>query len=136
MPPHPETNFEIQKYYQNEPKFNGVCSRNNLPKIKDGVCVINLDEFKSIGNNWIVLHFKGYLCYKTIASRNVSSEVHVKIFLFHRKVMFRFQGMQVLTIPWFTKSVMLRRVLVHETGCIFELSFEPQHIKSPNLASW
>ena len=33
MPPHPLTSFEIQKYYQNEPKFNGVYSRNNLPKI-------------------------------------------------------------------------------------------------------
>ena len=29
MPPHPLTNFEIQTYYQNEPKFNGVYSRNN-----------------------------------------------------------------------------------------------------------
>ena len=37
------TNFEIRKYYQNEPKFNGVDSRNNLPKIKDGACVINLN---------------------------------------------------------------------------------------------
>ena len=27
MPPHPLTNFELQKCYQNEPKFNGVCSR-------------------------------------------------------------------------------------------------------------
>ena len=34
MPPHPSTNFEIQKYYQNEPKFNGNNSRNNLPKKK------------------------------------------------------------------------------------------------------
>ena len=33
MPPYPLTNFEIQKYYQNEPKFNGVYSRNNLSKI-------------------------------------------------------------------------------------------------------
>ena len=33
---HPLTNFEIEKYYQNEPKFNGVYSRNNLSKIKDG----------------------------------------------------------------------------------------------------
>ena len=32
MPPHPLTSFEIQKYYENEPKSNGVCSRNNLPK--------------------------------------------------------------------------------------------------------
>ena len=29
MPPHPLTNFERQKYYQNEPKFNGVYLRNN-----------------------------------------------------------------------------------------------------------
>ena len=41
MPPHPLTNFEIQKYYENEPKFNGVYSRNNLPKIKDGAYVIS-----------------------------------------------------------------------------------------------
>ena len=32
MPPHPSTNFEIQKYYQNEPKFNDVYSRNNYQK--------------------------------------------------------------------------------------------------------
>ena len=43
MPLHPSTNFKIQKYYQNEPKFNGAYSRNNLPKIKDGSNVINLD---------------------------------------------------------------------------------------------
>ena len=52
MRPHPLTNFEIQKYYQNEPKFNGVYSRNNLPQIKDAAYVINLDEFKSIGTHW------------------------------------------------------------------------------------
>ena len=49
MQPHSLTNFEIQKYYQNEPKFNSVNLRNNLPKIKDGEYVINYDEFKSIG---------------------------------------------------------------------------------------
>ena len=53
---HPLTNFEIQKHYQNEPKFNGVYSRNNLPKIKDGAYVINLAEFKSIGTNWTALY--------------------------------------------------------------------------------
>ena len=44
MPPHRLTNFEIQNYYQNEPRFNGVYSIDNLPKIKDGAYVINLDE--------------------------------------------------------------------------------------------
>ena len=56
MPPHSLTNFEIQKYCKNGPKFNGVYSRNNLSKIKDGAYAINLDEYKSIGTNWIVLH--------------------------------------------------------------------------------
>ena len=36
MPSHPLTNFEIQMDCENQPKFNGVYSRNNLPKIKDG----------------------------------------------------------------------------------------------------
>ena len=52
MTPHPLTNFEIQKY-QNEPRFNDVYSRDNLPerssvKIKDGTYVINLDEYSDI----------------------------------------------------------------------------------------
>ena len=56
MPPHPLTNFEIQKYYQNEPRFNGVYSRDNLPRIKDGAYVINLDEYSDTGTHWIALH--------------------------------------------------------------------------------
>ena len=46
MPPHSLTNFEIEKYYQNEPPFDGVHSRNNQQeKIKDEIFVINLDEY-------------------------------------------------------------------------------------------
>ena len=56
MPPYPLRNFEIQKYYQNESKFNGAYSRNNLPKIKDGANVINLDVYESIGTHWIALY--------------------------------------------------------------------------------
>ena len=56
IPPHPLTNFEIQKYYKNEPRFNGVFSRNNLPKkIKDGAYIINLDEYTDVGTYWIAL---------------------------------------------------------------------------------
>ena len=58
IPPHPLTNFEIQKYYENEPRFNGVFSRDNLPKIKDGAYVINLDEYAVVGTHWIVLFCK------------------------------------------------------------------------------
>ena len=58
MPPHPLTNFEIRKYYKNEPRFNGVFSRNNLPKkLKDGAYVINLDEYADVGRHWIALFY-------------------------------------------------------------------------------
>ena len=49
---HSLTNFEIQKYYQNEPRFNGVYSRDNpLKKINDGAYIINLDEYADIGTH-------------------------------------------------------------------------------------
>ena len=51
--PHPE----IQKYYQNEPRFNGVYSRDNLlDKVKDATYEINLNEYSDIGTHWIVLY--------------------------------------------------------------------------------
>ena len=53
MPSHPLTNFEMQNCYQNEPKFNGVFSRNNFPKVKDAAYIINLDEYESIETHWI-----------------------------------------------------------------------------------
>ena len=56
IPPHPLTNFEIQKYYQNEHRFNGVYSRDNLPKLKDGAYVISLDEYSDIGTHWVALY--------------------------------------------------------------------------------
>ena len=62
MAPHPLTNFEIQKYSQNGPKFNRVYSRDNLPKtrfqekIKNGAYVISLDEYSDIGTHWIALY--------------------------------------------------------------------------------
>ena len=65
MLPPPLTNFVTQKY-QNEPKFNGVYSRANLPvvptlaaQIKDGPYMINLDEYKSIITHWIAFYMNG-----------------------------------------------------------------------------
>ena len=56
MPPHLLNNFEIQKYCQNQPKFNGVYSRNNLSRIKDGTCIINLEECESMETHWFALY--------------------------------------------------------------------------------
>ena len=52
MLPHPLTNFEIKKYYQREPRFNGVFTRDNLPKIiKDRPYVMNLDNYADVGTH-------------------------------------------------------------------------------------
>ena len=49
------TNIEINEYYKNEPRFNGVYSRNNLPnKIKNGAYVINLDEYENTGTHCFI----------------------------------------------------------------------------------
>ena len=48
MQSHPLTNFKIQKCYQNEPRFNGVYSR-------DGAYIINLDDY-SMSTRWVALH--------------------------------------------------------------------------------
>ena len=58
MPLHPLKIFEIQNYYKNEPKFNGFYSRDNLPEIKNGAYVINLDEHAVIGTYWAALFVK------------------------------------------------------------------------------
>ena len=59
LPFHPLTNIEISEYYANEPRFNGVYSRNNLPnKIKKGAYVINLDEYENTGTHWVSLFVK------------------------------------------------------------------------------
>ena len=56
MPPHPLTNFEIQKHYKNERRFISVFSRNNLPtKIKAETFVINVDQYADIGTRLIAL---------------------------------------------------------------------------------
>ena len=56
LPFHPLTNIEISEYYKNEPRFNRVYSRNNLPnKIKKGAYIINLDEYENTGTHWLYL---------------------------------------------------------------------------------
>ena len=58
MPSYPLTNFEIQKYYQNDPRFNGLYSRDNLPKIDNEAYIITLDEYSDIGSHWIALYLQ------------------------------------------------------------------------------
>ena len=78
MPPHPLTNFEIQKYYQSEHKFNGVYFRDNLPnKIEDGAYVINLDEHSDVGTHWIALYVKNndITCFDSFSVEHIPKEI-------------------------------------------------------------
>ena len=55
---HTLKDFDIEKYYENKARFNGVYSKNNLPKkIKDEAYIINLDEYadEDEGTHWIAL---------------------------------------------------------------------------------
>ena len=77
-PPHPLTNFKIEAYYQNEPRFIGVYSRDNLPdKIKNGVYVINLHEYSDIGTHLVALYVDSYTMtyYHSFGIEYISSEI-------------------------------------------------------------
>ena len=85
MPPHPLTNFEIQKYYQNESRFNGVYSRDYLPKINKGAYIINIDEYSDIETHWVALwldnHDVSY--FNTFGVEHIPKEI--KIFINNKK---------------------------------------------------
>ena len=78
LPFHPLTNIEISEYYKNEPKFNGVYSRNNLPnKIKKGAYVINLDEYENTGSHCVSLFVKAnkVICFDSFGIQNIPEEI-------------------------------------------------------------
>ena len=78
FPPHPLTNFETQMYYQNELRFNGVYSTDNLPdKIKDGSYVTYLDEYSDIGTHWIALYVnnKTVTYFDSFGDEHISKEI-------------------------------------------------------------
>ena len=45
-------------YFKNVKRFNEVFSRNNLPKLKNGAYVINLDHSENTGTHWVVIFLK------------------------------------------------------------------------------
>ena len=75
MPSYPLTDFEIEKNYEYEPKFNGVYSRNNLSKIKDGACIMNLDEYESYFDGFEVEHIPKELK-KFIGNKRIITNIY------------------------------------------------------------
>ena len=105
MPLHPLTNFEIMKYYENESRFNGVYSRDNLPnKIKDGAYVINLDEYSDNGTHWIALYVKNNVVtyFDSFGVEHIPKEI--KTFIKNRNIkinIFRMQACDSIMCGYF-----------------------------------
>ena len=83
MLPHPLSNFEIRKYCQNEPAFNDVYSRDNLPKLKDAAYAINLDEYSDIGIHWVALYMHNNSTYfDSFGVEHIPKEIKTSIILY------------------------------------------------------
>ena len=126
MPPYPLTNFEIQKYYQNEPRFNGVYSRDNLPnKIKDGAYVINLDEYSDIGTHWVALYVQNndVTYFDSFGVEHIPKEI--KTFIGNKKIktnIFRIQEYDSIMCGYFCIgfiNFMLERKTLTDSANIF-----------------
>ena len=95
LTPHRLANFEIQTYYQNEPRLIGVYSRDNLPcNIKNRAYVINLDEYYDIGTHWIALYVnnKTVTYFDSFRIEHIPKEV--KKFIGNRYIISNFYGIQ------------------------------------------
>ena len=95
LPRHPLTSFEIKEYYESRPRFNGVYSRDKLPKrIKNGAYVINLDEYADVDTHCVTLYVKNnaVIYFDSFGVEHVSKDI--KRFIGHKNTktnLFRIQ---------------------------------------------
>ena len=83
------------KYYENESRFNGLYSRDNLPnKIKDGAYVINLDEYSDMGTHWTALYVKNNVVtyFDSFGAEHIPKEI--KTFIKNRNIKTNIFSMQ------------------------------------------
>ena len=101
MPPDPLTNFEIQKHYQNEHRFNGVYSRDNLSRIKNGAYIINLHEYSDIKTHWIALYVQSnnVTYFDSLALEHISEEI--KTFIGKINIIFRIEVYHLIMYRYF-----------------------------------
>ena len=105
MLPHLLTNFEMRKYYQNKPRFNGLYSRDILPKwIKHGAYVTSLDDYLDVVTHWIALHVKNIeiIYFDSFGVQHVPKEI--EIFIGHKNTktnIFRIQSNNSIMCGYF-----------------------------------
>ena len=137
MPPHPLTNFEIRKYYQNEPRFNGVYSRDNLQKIKDGTYIINLNEYSDIGTHWVALYEQNNdgTYFDSFGVEHIPKEI--RAFITNKNIktnIFRMQGYHSIMCGYFC-IVFIDFMLAGKTLIRFTNPFLPNNFKKMMIYS-
>ena len=131
MPPHPLANSEIQKYNQNEPRFNGVYSRDNLQKIKNGAYIINVDESSDIGTDWVPLYMKNndVTYFDSFGVEHIPKEI--KTFISNnniKKIFFRIQAYDSIMSGYFCIGF-IDFMLAGNTLTKFTNFFSPNNFK-------
>ena len=135
MPPHRLTNSEIQNYYQNETRFNGVYSSYNLPRIMDGAYVINLDEYSDIGNHWIVLYVQNndVTYFVSFGVEHIPEEI--KTFIVNKNIktnIFRIQTFDSIMCGYFCIAF-INFMLARKTLTDFTNLFSPNNFKTNDV---
>ena len=144
MPPYPLTNFEIQKHYQNEPRFNGVYSRVNSPEqssaecnsveTKDGTNIINLDEYSDIGTHWVILYVQNndVTYFDSFGVKHIPKEI--KTFISNKNIktnIFRIQAYDSIMCGYFCIEF-IDFMLAGKTLTDFTNLFSPNNFKKNN----
>ena len=124
MLPHPLTNFEIQKYYQNEPRFNGIY-------IRDGAFAINLDEYSDIGTHWVALYVSNndVAYFDSFGIEHIPKEI--KTFISNRNIrtnIFRIQTYYSIMYGYFCIGF-INFMLAGKTLIDFTIFFSPNDLK-------
>ena len=136
MPPHPLTNFEIKKYYQNEPRFNGVYSRDNLSvKIKDGAYLISLYEYSDIGTHWVALYVSNndVTYFDSFGVEHIPKET--KTFISNKSIkinIFRIQAYNSIMCGYFCIGF-VNFMLAGKTLIDFTSLFSPNNLKKKTM---
>ena len=125
------TSFEIQEHYKSEPRFNGVYSRDNLPKtIKNGAYIVNLDEYLDSATHWIALYVKDneITYFDSFGVEHVPKEI--KKFIGHKNIkidIFRIQADNSIMCGYFCIGFidfMLDDFMIDFTGLFSSYDFK------------
>ena len=130
LPFHPLTNIEINEYYKNEPIFNGIYSKNNLPKtIKKGEYVIHLDEYENVGTHWVSLFIKPkYIYFDSFGVEHIPKDINKFINNDIESSIFRIQAYDSIICGYFCIEF-INYMLKGKTLLDYSNLFSPNNFK-------